>query len=119
MESMRGFDIFMKVAKRLSQNAQRRRLRRRRPGPRLLRRRPGRHRQASRSRNGCSQQDDYDLSRFIFLGLIPPPLLAELFDLSDLHLYLTVPFVLSWSLMDALACGADGAGLGHRSRSAR
>jgi glycosyltransferase involved in cell wall biosynthesis len=51
-------------------------------------------------------RDDYDLSRFIFTGLIPIPALAELFSLSDLHLYLTVPFVLSWSLMDALACGA-------------
>src|SRR5207253_7382318 len=51
-------------------------------------------------------QDDYDLSRFVFLGLVPPPMLAQLFALSDLHLYWTVPFVLSWSLLDALACGA-------------
>jgi glycosyltransferase involved in cell wall biosynthesis len=51
-------------------------------------------------------QDNYDLSRFLFLGLVPPPVLAQLFALSDLHVYLTVPFVLSWSLMDALACGA-------------
>jgi hypothetical protein len=26
----------------------------------------------------------------------------ETAELSDLHIYLTVPFVLSWSLMDAL-----------------
>jgi glycosyltransferase involved in cell wall biosynthesis len=50
-------------------------------------------------------QDSYDLSRFQFTGLMPTPLLAELFAVSDLHVYLTVPFVLSWSMMDALASG--------------
>jgi glycosyltransferase involved in cell wall biosynthesis len=47
----------------------------------------------------------YDLSRFHFLGLLPPPELAKLFRLSDAHFYLTAPFILSWSLLDALACG--------------
>ncbi len=51
-------------------------------------------------------QDDYELSRFIFLGLLPPPTLAQLLNITDLHVYLTVPFVLSWSLLNALACGA-------------
>jgi glycosyltransferase involved in cell wall biosynthesis len=48
----------------------------------------------------------YDLSRIHFAGTLPPTLLAELFSITDLHVYLTVPFVLSWSLMNALACGA-------------
>src|SRR5260370_10464934 len=51
-------------------------------------------------------QDAYDLSKFAFVGYLPTPALAELLAISDLHIYLTVPFVLSWSLMDALACGA-------------
>ena len=51
-------------------------------------------------------RDAYDLSRFHFVGLLPPAELAQLFRRSDLHVYLTVPFVLSWSLLNALACGA-------------
>src|SRR5262249_9370993 len=39
-------------------------------------------------------------------GPVPIGTLVQLFALSDLHVYLTVPFVLSWSLLDALACGA-------------
>ena len=49
--------------------------------------------------------DDFDLSRFIFTGAVPPEELARIFSLSDLHVYLTVPFVLSWSMMNALSCG--------------
>jgi glycosyltransferase involved in cell wall biosynthesis len=50
-------------------------------------------------------QDTYDLSRFHFTGMVPVPALVDLLSLSDLHIYLTVPFVLSWSLLDAMACG--------------
>jgi glycosyltransferase involved in cell wall biosynthesis len=104
-ESIRGFDVFMKTAKRLAE-----------------------HRSdivfvvAGQDRicyggdqktiggesflNWVLAQDRYDLSRFIFPGLLPPQQLAQLFSISDLHVYLTVPFVLSWSLMNALACGA-------------
>jgi glycosyltransferase involved in cell wall biosynthesis len=44
------------------------------------------------------------LSRFRFLGVVPPETLAEVLSLSDLPIYLTVPFVVSWSLLNALAC---------------
>jgi glycosyltransferase involved in cell wall biosynthesis len=50
-------------------------------------------------------QDDYDMSKFVFTGLVPTDTLVDLLSLSDLHIYLTVPFVLSWSVMNALACG--------------
>lgn len=43
--------------------------------------------------------------RFLFAGPVTPTELARAFGFSDLHIYLTAPFVLSWSLMDALACG--------------
>jgi glycosyltransferase involved in cell wall biosynthesis len=49
-------------------------------------------------------QEAYDLSRFVFLDQIEPEQLAEVFCMSDLHLYPTVPFVLSWSFFNALAC---------------
>jgi glycosyltransferase involved in cell wall biosynthesis len=51
-------------------------------------------------------QDQYDLSKFVFTGRIHPNQLAEVLAATDLHIYLTVPFVLSWSMMDAMSCGA-------------
>jgi glycosyltransferase involved in cell wall biosynthesis len=105
MESIRGFDVFMRVANRLC--------RRRRDVLFVV---VGEDRVCyggdedvigRRSfKEWVLSRDDYDLSRFVFTGLLPPAALAQLFALSDLHVYLTVPFVLSWSLLDALACGA-------------
>ena len=46
-----------------------------------------------------------DPSRFVFLGQVPPETLADVLRRSDLHLYLTVPFVVSWSLFNALSTG--------------
>lgn len=46
-----------------------------------------------------------DDGRFVFLGQILPERLAELLAMSDLHIYLTVPFVLSWSVLNAMSCG--------------
>jgi len=48
---------------------------------------------------------DGELSRLHFLGMIDPPHLADVLARSDLHVYLSVPFVSSWSLRNALSCG--------------
>jgi glycosyltransferase involved in cell wall biosynthesis len=63
------------------------------------------HIQTRTFREHVLAQDSYDLNRFIFTGQVSEDQLADILSLSDLHVYLTVPFVLSWSLMDALACG--------------
>ena len=105
LESMRGFDIFMKMAKRLCE--------RRKDvlflivgSDQVFYGGDARFTGGKTFRDWVLSQDDYDLSRFHFLGPVPAPVLAQLFSISDLHVYLTVPFVLSWSLLNALACGA-------------
>jgi glycosyltransferase involved in cell wall biosynthesis len=47
-----------------------------------------------------------DLSRIHFVGQVPHPVLHDLFRVTACHVYLTYPFVLSWSLLEAMACGA-------------
>jgi glycosyltransferase involved in cell wall biosynthesis len=104
LESIRGFDVFMKVAKRLCE--------RRKDvvffvvgEDRICYGGDAEFTGSSSFKQWVLSRDQYDQSRFIFTGLLPTPQLVQLFSLSNLHIYLTVPFVLSWSLMDALACG--------------
>ena len=47
-----------------------------------------------------------DLSRVHFTGLLNYGELVSLYRRSDLHCYFTRPFVLSWSVFEAAACGA-------------
>ena len=47
-----------------------------------------------------------DWSRVHFLGQIPYPEFQKLVQLSRCHIYLMMPFVLSWSLMEAMAMQA-------------
>lgn len=47
-----------------------------------------------------------DLSRIHFVGRIPHSVLHNLFQVTACHVYLTYPFVLSWSLLEAMSCGA-------------
>lgn len=105
-ESMRGFDIFMQSAKLIAQRH-----------PDVLFFVVGTDRVAyggdanyikphETFKQWTLAQQEYDLSKFIFTGHIPQDELARLMASSDLHIYLTVPFVLSWSMMDAMSCGA-------------
>jgi glycosyltransferase involved in cell wall biosynthesis len=47
--------------------------------------------------------DNLDLSRIHFLGRIPYVQYRSLLQISRVHAYLTYPFVLSWSMLEALA----------------
>lgn len=47
-----------------------------------------------------------DPQRVHFLGRVPHQTLIGLMQLSRAHVYLTYPFVLSWSLLEAMSCGA-------------
>jgi glycosyltransferase involved in cell wall biosynthesis len=112
LESLRGFDLFLEVARRIEAE---------RPDVFFVVAGEERTHYAwdALFTGGLSfkewavRRGGHDLSRFVFLGHVEPEQLAEVLCLSDLHVYLSAPFVLSWSLLNALACGcvvlaADG-----------
>jgi glycosyltransferase involved in cell wall biosynthesis len=105
-ESMRGFDIFMRIADRVVKEY-----------PDVIFIVVGTDRiayggdssyiePAKTFKEWVLSRGNFDLSRIHFTGRIPPNDLATLLAATDLHIYLTVPFVLSWSMMDAMSCGA-------------
>jgi glycosyltransferase involved in cell wall biosynthesis len=52
------------------------------------------------------QKVTLDTNRIHFPGIVPYSELLKWFQVSAAHLYLTYPFVLSWSMLEAMACGA-------------
>ena len=104
LESARGFDIFMKVAQRLTRELD---------DVLVLVAGDDRTNYGHEKpyignqsfKDYVLSQDQYDLSKIQFLGRIPLKDLPILYSLSDLHIYLTTPWVLSWSMMQAMASG--------------
>ncbi len=103
LEAMRGFDIFIRVANRIALNMD---------NvifvvvgsDRICYGNDKRHIQEESFRAYVLKNERPELDRFRFLGNVPPDELANIFSISDLHIYLTVPFVLSWSMLNALSC---------------
>lgn len=104
LEPYRGFHVFLRALPELL---------RRRPGATVLivggddvsygrgPRGGGTWRQALLDEMGKG----FDASRVIFLGRLPYGEYRRLLQVSSVHVYLTYPFVLSWSLLEAMATG--------------
>lgn len=48
-------------------------------------------------------KDNIDTSRLHFMGTVPHPVMLSALSISSAHVYYTYPFVLSWSLLEAMA----------------
>ena len=107
LEPYRGYHIFMRALPDLL---------RRRPGARVLlvggddvsygaRAEGGRKWKDLFAAEVRAQISDADWARVHFLGHVPYQHFIPLLQLSSVHVYLTYPFVLSWSLLEAMSLG--------------
>ena len=104
LEPYRGFHVFMRAIPEIQK---------RRPKARIVivggdevsyspRLPPG---QTYRSRMLREIEGKADLSRVTFMGKIPYSAYLDVLRKSSVHVYLTYPFVLSWSLLEAMSAG--------------
>ena len=107
LEPYRGYHIFMRALPDLL---------RRRPGARVLLVGGDDVSYGARAEGGRKWKDlfaaevrpqisDADWARVHFLGHVPYQHFIPLLQLSSVHVYLTYPFVLSWSLLEAMSLG--------------
>ncbi len=61
--------------------------------------------QSYRERYLDEVKGDLDMSRVHFVGTLPYPTFLNLLQVSAAHVYLTYPFVLSWSMLEAMSAG--------------
>lgn len=103
MEEYRGFPQFMEAVSRLQKV---------RPNLQTVIIGNDRIAYGSRRADGKGMKEDmlkafdFDESRLHFLGLQPLTVLRDMVRVSRAHIYLTAPFVLSWSMMESMAAGA-------------
>lgn len=104
LERLRGFDVFMRVLPHLQREW---------PALRVLIVGDSGKGYGSAHPSGRSWRDALvselqgriDMNRIHFLGRIPYPQLIALMQVSRVHVYLSYPFVLGWSLLEAMSCG--------------
>lgn len=103
LEPYRGFHVFMRALERVQKQH-----------PRChavivggdevsYGRRPG---DAVTWREQMLREVKLDAARTHFLGRVPYAQYLKVLQVSAAHVYLTYPFVLSWSMLEAMACGA-------------
>jgi glycosyltransferase involved in cell wall biosynthesis len=104
LEPYRGFHIFMRAAGELL---------RRRPNARIVIVGGDAVSYGVRAPEGDSYRsialrelpEDVDRGRIHFLGQLPYDLYLKVLQISSVHVYLTYPFVLSWSFIEAMSAG--------------
>ena len=65
----------------------------------------GRHLQNDTFKKKCLREFEFDMSRLHFVGSLRYDEYVKLLQVSTAHIYLTYPFVLSWSFLESMAIG--------------